>query len=408
MEFLPDGRMLLCEKGGAIRIAEGPDYNSSSLYMTITDIESGQERGLIDIVIDPNFAANNYFYVYYSKNSTNKFRIARFLHQENSGGLTSTGDLSSEFLVYEDTDTWSSCCHYGGGLDFGPDGTLYCTIGDEFNGNQAQDLTRSGGKVIRVNSDGSIPADNPLVDGPGGNHDAIFAYGLRNPFRSKWDIPGNRYYIAEVGGNVQSTAMEDVHIGVSGADHGWPYCEGSNCSWPSGEPANFSAPLYSYPHTAGTPNGGSITGGFVYRGNQFPSSFIGAYFFGDYAIEYIRYLTLDGSGNLTGDFDFQPSAGLVVAIDQGPDGALYYCDISGSVRRIVYDNGNQGPTCVTVTSSTSNAQAGVMISFDADVEDAEGEALDYEWQWGDGTTTTGSIPAGPGVRSLPTEMHAYG
>ncbi|MCB0644502.1 MAG: PKD domain-containing protein, partial [Phaeodactylibacter sp.] len=62
----------------------------------------------------------------------------------------------------------------------------------------------------------------------------------------------------------------------------------------------------------------------------------------------------------------------------------------------------------TVTSSTSNAQAGVMISFDADVEDAEGEALDYEWQWGDGTTTTGSIPAGPGVRSLPTEMHAYG
>ena len=65
-------------------------------------------------------------------------------------------------MLWEDNEDWSSCCHYGGGFGFGPDGKLYLTTGEEFDGDQSPDLTRAGGKIIRINSDGSIPADNPL------------------------------------------------------------------------------------------------------------------------------------------------------------------------------------------------------------------------------------------------------
>src|SRR5690606_16239795 len=164
---------------------------------------------------------------------------------------------------------WSNCCHYGGGLAFGPDGKLYLTTGEEFDGNQAQDLTRAGGKVIRINKDGTIPTDNPFADGPGGNLDEIWALGLRNPYRAHWDLVGQRFYIGDVGGNVQTTAREEIHYGVAGANFGWPQCEGE-CEDPAFEDA-----IYSYGHTGTTPNGGAITAGFVYRGGSFPSQFQG-------------------------------------------------------------------------------------------------------------------------------------
>jgi glucose/arabinose dehydrogenase len=274
LEVLPDGRMLLLHKLGLISIFD-PSVQPALAqdYLQISDIETGGERGLTSLALDPNFAGNGYIYVYYTHASSSRNRISRFTHQGN------TADLASETLIWEDNENWQSCCHFGGGIGFGPDGKLYLTTGEEFEGGQAQDLTRAGGKIIRINKDGSTPTDNPFVDGAGGNLDEIWAYGLRNPYRAHWDLPTGRFFIGDVGGNVQATAREEINIGIAGANYGWPDCEGQCPAFPGTE-----KPLFDYSHTAVTPNGGAVTAGFVYRSAAnavLPSSGLVAHFNAD-------------------------------------------------------------------------------------------------------------------------------
>jgi len=377
---LPDGRMLVLQKGGEIRIFD-PQVTpvTSTVYMTITDIESGGERGLASLVFDPDFATNGYFYVYYTHASSARNRISRFMHEGNSASL------SSEIVIWQDNEVWSDCCHYGGGLDFGPDGKLYLTTGEEFDGNQAQDLTRAGGKVIRINKDGTIPPDNPFVDGPGGNLDEIWAYGLRNPYRASWDIPNNRFYIGDVGGNVQSTAREEINIGRAGANYGWPFIEGFSTN-----PA-YDNPVYDYGHTGVTPNGGAITAGFVYNGSLFPSEYSGAFFLADYVLGWIRYLKFDVSGQVISATDFSTTVNNVVALVQGPEDALYYADVYGEVRRIIYIPANQPPVISSVTATPVSGLAPLSVDFSVTASDPENDPLTYNWVFGDSTTGTGTL-----------------
>ena len=413
LAFLPDGRLLILQKGGSIVIADPAQSWSTGTYMTITNINSGYERGLLDLTLDPDFEVNGYFYLYYSPASPEGFRIARFTHQENSGGVTSTGDYGSEFVVW--TEQWPGtvgtsvgvyqpCCHYGAGLDFGPDGKLWLTPGDKFSGEYAQDRASSAGSIIRVNPDGTVPDGtdgwpaNPYINNSTGWDESIWAYGLRNPYRARWDLPTGRFFVGEVGGNDQARSWEDLHLAkaepdYAGLDYGWPRCEGPApyTDFPNCDIAGTRAePIYAYKHTDATPNGGSITGGFVYRGSAFPSQYYGAYFFGDYALEHIRYITFDPSDPdvVTGDFDFQPAAGSIVALEQGPDGALYYAQISGGVRRIVYDG-----LVVTASATPTSGLAPLDVSFDGAATSGSG-ALTYTWNFGDGTTASGlSDPA---------------
>lgn len=379
LAFLPDGRMLILLKPGTIVIAD-PQGNPpvASTYMTLTDVESGGERGLIAITLDPDFATNNYFYVYYTKSSRSRFRVSRFTHQG------STADPNSEFLVWENDLPIGSDFHYGGGLDFGPDGSIYLTTGDAFVAADSQDLTRASGKVLRFNSDGSIPAGNPFADGPGGNLDEVWALGLRNPFRASWDIPGDRFYIAVVGGNDQGTAFEDVKIGRSGANYGWPFCEGIFCN----SDPQYDNPIYTYAHSG---SGASITGGFVYRGTGFPANMQGAYFFGDYVREWIRYITFDAQGEFAGVFDLEMTAGGVVALKEGPDGALYYLDIlTGSARRIVNLLSSERPVITLAAADDPDGPAPHTVNFSGAATDSDSPTLEFTWFFGDGGQATGA------------------
>jgi glucose/arabinose dehydrogenase len=325
--FLPDGRMLLIQKQGPVRIVDVlANPVQSAVYMNLTlaanGLNFGNERGVLDIAVDPNFPAEPYVYLFYTPATGPngaRARIARFTHLANAGGLTSRGDLSSELILWQDTDTYDSCCHYGGGLDFGPDGNLWLTTGDHFQGSYAASLQHAGGKVHRITKTGSIPPGNPYVDGAGPNVDSIFAYGLRNPFRSRWDIPTGRFHIAEVGGNNHSVAWEDLHVirydASSGRfidnDYGTPadnlVYDGINFGWPTVEglpphddfpgavidiPAG--EPLFAYKHNG---NGASVIGGVVYRGNQFPAEYLGAYFYADFVRNFIRHLRFNPDGS---------------------------------------------------------------------------------------------------------------
>ena len=357
-----------------------------------TNINTQGDRGLVGITLDPNFATNGWYYVYYSADSPLRERVSRFTA---SGNGTVAG---SESIIWQDNRP-SEIEHHGGTVAFGPDGMLYVSVGDHFIASDAQLLTNYHGKILRMRSDGTVPTDNPFYDGAGPNMDAIWAYGLRNPFRFSFDTATGRMYIGDVGGNETATATEEVHVGVAGANYGWPICEGV-CSTPG-----MTNPIFTYPHGG---RDASVTGGFVYRGNQFPSEYVGTYFYGDYVRNFIRRLTFNAGGNVTGSVNFEPANGAedgpygeVVDIKQGPDGALYYVDIGvswlgpvnpGTVRRIRYTAANQPPV-VAANATPASGPAPLSVAFSsAGSSDPEGGTLTYSWAFGDGQTSNQPNP----------------
>ncbi|MGB7218689.1 MAG: DUF4038 domain-containing protein [Vicinamibacterales bacterium] len=399
LQFLPGGDMLILELGGTIwRVPAGTTQVSSTPFLTLTNIGSlNSLQGLMGMVLDPDFANNHYYYVFYTLGSPNRDRVSRFTVTEDHLATVP----GSEFVVYQDPQA-ASADHHGGALNFGNDGKLYITTGENFDPPAAQDLTNPRGKILRINKDGTIPTDNPFYDGAGPNRDDIWALGLRNPFRAFYDSVSGRLYVADVGGNDVVTAQEEVHLGVAGANFGWPNCEGSSCS---GNPA-YTSPMFAYSHNG---RDASITGGFVYRGSQFPSQYYGNYFFADYAQNWIRRLTFDASGNVVGVFNFEPLDGSldgpygdIVFLTEGPDGALYYVDLGWSevsgqigiskIRRIRFIPNNLPPTVVVAASSTEGP-APLMVNFSsAGSADPEGQPLTYLWSFGDGATSTQANP----------------
>jgi glucose/arabinose dehydrogenase/PKD repeat protein len=396
IKFLPDGRMLIAELGGTVKILQpGETQPDAQLFLQLTNVGSaGVQQGIMDIVLDPDFASNRFYYVFYTAGTPNRDRLSRF-----TANAPATGTVAgSEVVLYQDPLD-ASAEHHGGALNFGNDGKLYFTTGEHFIPASAQSLTNPRGKIHRINKDGTVPTDNPFYDGAGPNIDSIWAYGLRNPFRAYYDASTGRFYIGDVGGNDNAVAKEEVNLGVAGANYGWPNSEG-NCSAPC------RSPIYSYPHNG---RDASITGGFVYRGTQFPSAYQGSYFFADYTQNWIRRLTFDANGNVTGVFNFEPPDGSVdgpygdiVYLTEGPDGALYYVDLGYSdvggtfgvskIRRIRYAQTNQPPIAVASAKPTEGPSPLTVTFSSSGSSDPEGQPISFLWTFGDNTTATGANP----------------
>jgi len=395
LKFLPDGRALVAEVAGVIKVVP-PPYTTPNptpfldLNLNIPGY-AGIQQGIQGMALDPNFVTNHYYYVFYTNDSPNKDRLSRFTANSTLDGTIP----GSEVVLYEDPQL-ADTEHHGGAVNFGNDGKIYFTTGDHFQGAPAQDLTSPRGKVLRINPDGTVPTDNPFYDGNGPNYDAIWAYGLRNPFRASYDAPTGRLFIGDVGGNDWSTAKEEVNLGVRGANYGWPNVEGN-----SSNPA-YTNPIYSYPHNG---RDAAVVSGFVYRGNQFPSSYQGSYFFADYTQNWIKRLTFDANGNVNGVFNFEPADGTVdgpygdiVDLTEGPDGALYYLDLGYSdvggtfgiskLRRIQYNQDNLPPVVQASATPTEGANPLTVTFSSVGSSDPEGQPLTYQWTFGDGQTST--------------------
>jgi glucose/arabinose dehydrogenase len=387
LAFTPDGRMLVAERDGTVWVVQpGSGSVDPVPLLQIPNVPADNERGLLGMTVDPAFALNGRIYLYYTHSSLRN-RVSRFTV---SGG---SAPLSSELVVWENTaaaDVW----HQGGDLRFGPDGYLYIAVGDHLDAQSAQSLRSYNGKILRVAADGSVPADNPFHDGAGPNVDAIWARGLRNPFRLSIDQPTGRMMIGDVG----QSDFEEINVGERGANYGWPQCEG-----PCGT-AGMTSPAYWYEHDG---HDASVTGGFIYRGSQFPAEYQGQYFFADYAMNWIKRLTLDASGNVTAVRSFEPPDGRndgpygdIVALAEGPDGSLWYVDAgpfeqndAGAVRRIRNLDANQPPTA-RASGGPLSGPAPLTVSFSsAGSSDPEGEPLSYRWDFGDGGTSTAADPS---------------
>jgi glucose/arabinose dehydrogenase len=389
--FAPGGALWIAERGGRVRVLPpGAGQVNPVPLLTLANIDTQLgERGLVGMALDPAFASNGYLYLFYTAATPLRDRVARVTV---AGGAVVPG---SEVVLWQDVEA-SPAYHHGGGLVFGADGRLYVSTGDGTDAEASQSLQRTRGKLLRLNPDGSIPADNPFHDGPGPNLDEIWALGLRNPFRMSLDSPSGRLYIGDVG----ATAFEEVNVGARGANYGWPLCEGA-CGT-----AGLTNPLHSYSHAG---RDASVIGGFVYRGTRFPAEYRGRYFFGDYVQNWIRTLTLDASGNVTGDLPFEPENGQadgpygeIVDLRMGPDGALYYVDLGvawegqtrpGAVRRIRYTAGNQPPVAVASAMPT-RGPAPLQVSFSsAGSSDPEDDPLGFSWDFGDGSFGSGPSPS---------------
>ena len=220
-------------------------------------------------------------YVYYTATSpTIHNRVSRFTA---NGNVAVAG---SEFVLL-DLPTLSATNHNGGAMHFGLDGKLYIAVGDNAVGSNSQTLANPLGKMLRVNSNGTIPSDNPFFSQTTGINQAIWALGLRNPFTFSIQPTSGRMFINDVGQNT----WEEINEGAAGANYGWPTTEGATTN-----PA-FVTPLYLYSHGSGTFQGCAITGGAFYAGlpAQFPSEYVGDYFFADYCSGWINQLD-DSSG----------------------------------------------------------------------------------------------------------------
>src|SRR6185436_2808401 len=158
--------------------------------------DSNGERGLLGVAFDPSFAVNQFVYVYYTATSPSTHnRISR---------LTAAGDVAvpgSEVPILDLNDLSGATNHNGGAIHFGPDGKLYAAVGENANGANAQTLSNLLGKILRINSDGSIPTDNPFFGTATGQNRAIWALGLRNPFTFTFQPGTGRMFINDVGQN---------------------------------------------------------------------------------------------------------------------------------------------------------------------------------------------------------------
>jgi glucose/arabinose dehydrogenase len=170
----PDGRLFVAEQAGSIRVIQNNVVlNQPFLSVPVDDFS---ERGLLGIAFDPAFDVNQFVYVYYTADSAPTHnRISRF---------TANGNVSvvgSEQIIFE-LDSLSAGNHNGGAIHFGADGKLYVAVGDNAVSAYSQSLNNLHGKMLRINSDGTIPSDNPFYDVAVGKNRAIWAMGLRNPF----------------------------------------------------------------------------------------------------------------------------------------------------------------------------------------------------------------------------------
>src|SRR5438094_6810797 len=174
MSFAPDGRLFVCQQTGQLRVIKN-DTLLAAPFLTVTTDSTG-ERGLLGVAFDPDFANNQRVYIYYTvPGSTPHNRVSRF---------TANGDVAvpgSETFILDLNDLSTASNHNGGAIHFGLDGKLYVAAGENANSANSQTLANLLGKMLRINSDGSIPSDNPFVNVSGARGE-IWAYGLRNPF----------------------------------------------------------------------------------------------------------------------------------------------------------------------------------------------------------------------------------
>ncbi len=299
--FLPNGDMLITERPGRVRLYTNGQLQAQPVF-TLADTQVSSEGGLMGICLHPNFATDHYVYLAYSSATDAGYdRIVRYSYLNSQ--------LTGETLILSGIP--AAQFHAGCRIKFGPDGKLYITTGEATEKNLAQDLGSLGGKILRVNDDGSVPSDNPFV-GQQGARGEIWCYGNRNPQGIAWQPNTNTLWEAEHGpsGGDAPDGGDEVNIIEKGKNYGWPTIHHTQTA------AGMESPLLEYTPAI------APSAAMFYIGTRLPQ-FDGNFFFTRLKGQGLQRVTVSGS-NVIDQETILSDYGRVREVIQGPDGAIYF------------------------------------------------------------------------------------
>ncbi len=323
-----NSKIFVAEKRGVIRVFE----NDSTValvetFLDLGNIASTSEQGLLGFAFHPEFESNGYFYVHYTPISDLAV-VSRFSVLAENENIA---DTNSELVLLEIPQPQTN--HNGGQIAFGSDGYLYVAVGDGGGGGDpdgnAQNRSNLLGNILRIDVDNTqgelnyaIPADNPFVADENIRAE-IYAYGLRNPWRMSFDVQTDQLWVGDVGQN----ELEEIDVIENGGNYGWNLFEGTACFTGSCDQSNLIAPVFEYSRENGDR---SITGGYVYRGQDSPSLF-SKYIYADFASGRIWALSQDGSTN-----ELLVETGLnISSFGTDQTNELFVLDFDGKIYKLI-------------------------------------------------------------------------
>lgn len=332
MAFLPDGRLLVTERSGDLRIMSADGALSGPLSGVPKIVAKGQ-GGLLDVTLDPKFAENKLVYLSFAEAGEGGAgtAVAR-------GRLTDTG-LEDVRVIFRQTPKVSGGNHFGGRLVFTPDNKLFITLGERFKFEPAQDLTNHLGKIVRINSDGSVPADNPFISQTDAQPE-IWSYGHRNVEGAAIHPGTGKLWETEFG----PKGGDELNIPAPGANHGWPvvswgmHYDGKDIPNPPTHPDFADAVRHWTPVIS--PSGITF---YTAEANPGWTAFTipawkGNLLIGGLSSQAIIRLSLDGE-TVTSE-ERIPMGARIRDLEQGPDGSVYALtdDGNGKVLRLTAES----------------------------------------------------------------------
>jgi glucose/arabinose dehydrogenase len=326
------GRLFVVEQAGRILIVKQGQVNPTPFLDIVSIVGSdANEQGLLSLAFHPNYSQNRFFYVNYTDKQGDTV-IARY----NVTDDPDVADPNSAKMLLNIDQPFGN--HNGGQVVFGPDGYLYIGMGD---GGAAGDPNNNGqnmnallGKILRIDVDSAdpygIPQNNPFAANGQGSRE-IWSYGWRNPWRISFDRASGDMYIGDVGQNQYEEIDVELAGTPGGQNYGWRLMEGAHCFDPSTcDPASSGLilPVAEYDHGQGC----SVTGGYVYRGVQFPA-LTGVYFYGDFCSGIIWGLHREADGSWS-NAELLSSGYLISSFGQDEAGEVYLVHHGGEVFQI--------------------------------------------------------------------------
>lgn len=296
IDWLPDGTILFTERNGNLRIIQqGALLEEPLLTLSV----GGVEGGMLGVAVDPNYSENNYIYLYYTYNELLSTSNKLVRYQLTNGVLIEDKKLLDKIP--------GGPFHDGGRIQFGPDGKLYVTTGEAGNPDLSQNLNSLGGKILRINSDGSIPDDNPWKDSP------IYSIGHRNPQGIDWDESGNLFATEHGPSGWRGVAHDEVNQIIAGGNYGWPDIIGDE------KKENLQNPILHSGKDTWAPSGAEF-----YQGDKIPQ-WTGKYFVATLRGSHLHMIEFDLENNSVSSHEklFQDEFGRLRDVQTGPDGFLY-------------------------------------------------------------------------------------
>lgn len=333
-----DDRLFVVEKRGFIRVLESDGSLVEKPFLDIDSlVNSGaSERGLLGLAFHPNYAENGYFFVNYTDNS-GQTQVSRFKVSPDNPDVA---DASSQKKILNIFQPFTN--HNGGDLAFGPDGYLYIGTGDGGSGgdpqNSGQTRTSLLGKMLRIDINTetpyAIPEDNPFAN-TDFTLDEVWALGLRNPWRFSFDRLTGDLWIGDVGQNSWEEIDLQLANSPGGENYGWRCYEGNNTfnTNDCADASTLTFPVHAYENSFSV--GCSVTGGFVYRGSDFPD-LVGHYVYADFCTGRIWSLSPDGADGWINREWLDGANGEYSSFGQDQNGELYLAAYgNGDIYRVV-------------------------------------------------------------------------